>query len=270
MSERFAPAWLDLREPADRAARNRPLLDRLAAWCRDRAELRVVDLGAGTGANLRRTAPALHARQDWTLVELDPALIEAGSARLARSDAAWRYRRLDLARDLEALADSPPPDLITAAALIALVSAAWLERLAALRARTGAALYVALTVDGRVRWTPADPHDAPCTALVQRHQHIDKGFGPALGFDAAPTLMRLLDAQPGELLLGRSDWNLGVESAALQAELLEGYVAAASALAPERRPALAAWGERRRAGLAQPEARLLVGHLDLLFLPELL
>ena len=267
MSEGFAPAWLDLREPADRAARNRPLLDRLAVWCGKRAELRVIDLGAGTGANLRRTAPALRPRQDWTLVELDPALIEAGSARLARSDVAWRYRRLDLVRDLEALAETPPPDLIVAAALIDLVSAAWLERLTALLARTGAALYVVLTVDGRLRWTPADPRDAFCTALVERHQRTDKGFGPALGPDAASTLMRLLASQPGELLLGRSDWSLGAHSAALQAELLEGYVAAAAALAPVQRAAATAWGKRRRARLVEPEAHLLVGHLDLLFLP---
>jgi Methyltransferase domain len=133
MSEGFAAGWLALREPYDAAARSSELLSRLAAWRAGRGLLRVTDLGAGTGSNLRCAAPSLGGAQDWTLVELDPALIAAGHERLAQAEVGWHYRRLDLARDLERLG-AESVDLITASALLDLVGEAWLRRLVAWRA----------------------------------------------------------------------------------------------------------------------------------------
>lgn len=267
MSETFSAEWLALRADADAAACSPALADRLAAWARSKASVRIVDLGAGTGAHLRRTAPRLRVRQRWDLVERDPALIAAGGVRLARAPVAWRYVALDLARDLDELG-SLEPDLITASALLDLVSAAWLERLAELRRRTGAALYVVLTIDGRLQWRPDDPADAACHALVERHQRTDKGFGPALGPEATAALQRLLTPEPGELRLARSDWRLDADASTLQAELLRGYRAAAAAMAPEQAGEIDAWAERRARWIADGRSTLLVGHQDLLFLPQ--
>lgn len=266
MSEVFTPTWLDLREPADAKACNPLLTCRLAGWAAERNELRVVDLGAGTGAGLRRLSPHLPSHQSWILIERDPKLIQAGRERLGAGTAPHRYQHLDLASDLDSLGEDGP-DLIAASALIDLVGPTWLQRLVHLRARVGAALYVVLSYDGRVLWQPPDEADAACTALVNRHQRGEKGFGPALGPEAALVLHRLLGPWPGELLLGRSDWRLGPGDAALQAELLRGHVEAASAMAPEAAPRVAAWGTRRMAALRAPGAGVQVGHLDLLFLP---
>lgn len=264
MSEGFSPGWLDLREPFDTAARNAALLERLAAWRRDRGPLHVVDLGAGTGANLRRTAPVLDGPQHWTLVERDRGLIRAGEARLAGEATEWRYRRLDLATELEALGDEPC-DLLTASALLDLVSAEWLEKLAGLCRRTGAALYVALSYDGRIEWEPSDPLDAEAAALVNAHQRSDKGFGAALGPAAATLLAKLLGSQAET---GDSAWSLGRDDIELQAALLHGYTRAAMEMAPpSQRPVIVRWSERRGELLRRGGSRLLVGHVDLLMLP---
>jgi hypothetical protein len=73
----FAADWLALREPVDRCARSAPVLAATRLWADRRATpgcaLRVVDLGAGTGGNLRCLAPYLSAPQAWTLVDDDPA-----------------------------------------------------------------------------------------------------------------------------------------------------------------------------------------------------
>jgi SAM-dependent methyltransferase len=266
VSESFSADWLSLREPYDTRACDRELLERLGAWARDRAGLRVVDLGSGTGANLRRTAPLLGARQSWALIEWDPALIAAGQRQLAATRTPWRYRRLDLARDLERIADEPC-DLITTSALLDLASAPWLERLAAATLRTGAALYVTLSYVGRVRWSPADPFDATAITLVDQHQCTDKGFGPALGPQAGPALHAAL-APSGRAWARASPWKLNPVDREIQAMLLDGYVAAAIDLAPERAGELRLWTQRRRGLLEQGYSRLEVGHQDLLLLPD--
>lgn len=266
MSGAFATDWLDLREPADAVARSRGLLDRLAVWRQQRGRLNVVDLGAGTGANLRWAAPVLGGEQDWTLVELDPALIAAGEQRLRSTGLSWRYRRLDLAADLERLA-AESVDLITASALLDLVSEAWLGRLVALQQQTGAALYLALSYDGRISWQPENPDDVAVTAAINRHQRIDKGFGPALGPQAVATLETLLAGSRGELLLERSDWLLCPPDAALQAALLAGYAEAAATVPGLTGDQLARWLERRRSVLDAGRSHAVVGHQDLLFLP---
>ena len=266
MSDGFSTAWLDLRERFDAAARNISLLARLAAWRGDRRRLQVIDLGAGTGANLRRTAPALGGAQSWTLVERDAGLVRAGSARLEGHGAAWTYRQLDLALELEALGDGPC-DLLTASALLDLVSAEWLGRLARLRRQTGAALYVALTFDGRIEWEPVDSFDAQAIFLVNQHQRTDKGFGPALGPAAGGRLAQILAEEGERVEVGRSDWTLLEGDVEIQAALLDGHACAARQIAPAESTEIARWSDRRRELLRKRSSRLRVGHLDLLMLP---
>ena len=46
----FPAAWLDLREPADLAARAPELLERLSEWSGRHEHVTVADLGSGTGS----------------------------------------------------------------------------------------------------------------------------------------------------------------------------------------------------------------------------
>jgi hypothetical protein len=267
VSQGFSAEWLRLREPYDLRARSAVLLQRLARWCAGRRRLKVIDLGAGTGSNLRCMAPALGIEQDWTLVERDTTLIEAGREQLADSDTRWRYRRLDLATDLEQLAGEDC-DLVTAAALIDLVSAGWLGRLAAIRRQMKAALYVALSFDGRMVWDPGDALDDAIAILVGAHQRKDKGFGPAIGPGAARELQTKFGASDGAFMLDRSDWLLGPDDRTIQEALLCGYEAACVEVDPERSARLRAWADRRRALIATGRSCLRVGHRDLLLLPR--
>ena len=266
MSEGFTAGWLRLREPYDARARNLEVLGRLVAWRMGRGQMRVVDLGSGTGTNLRRTAPELGGEQTWILVEWDPALIASGESQLVDANVAWRYRRLDLARELERVADEPC-DLITASALLDLVSADWLDRLVALRQRCGAALYMTLTYVGRTCWSPVDPFDTAAAALVDRHQFTDKGFGLALGPAASHALQaRLLPAE-GRLFVGASNWGLGPQDREIQVSLLEGYVSAATTVCAAHAHEPRTWADRRLRLMDRGLSSLEVAHEDLLLLP---
>lgn len=256
----FPETWLALRAGFDGRARSRELEARLATWAAARATrtgrpLAVVDLGAGSGNNRRHLAPRLPVAQDWTLVDADADLLAA--ARRADPDVA--VRRIDLAADLEA-ALPDDTDLVTASALIDLVSAGWLERLVRRVETAGAALLLVLTYDGRTDWQAGDPLDARVLELVNAHQRTDKGFGPALGPAAGAELARLAG---GRVFQATSDWTIESADAAMRTALVEGWAAAATEMSPGEATAFAAWRDRS----IGRETLLTVGHVDQLVLP---
>ena len=180
----FSADWLAAREPHDARARNPAVLDALAAAVAGLSSILVVDLGCGTGSSLRAIAPRLPVRQHWHLVDNDLGLLQRAARLEPPSGATITTKAVDLVRDLEAALDGPV-DLVTASALLDLVSAEWLERFVVEIAVRRLPVYVALTHDDDIRLDPPDPLDDAIIAAVHRHQCRDKGFGPALGPGAA-------------------------------------------------------------------------------------
>lgn len=306
----FTAGWLQQREPFDALARNTaaPRLQLQARLAGIRppggAAFRVIDLACGTGANLRWLAPVIGGSQQWLVVDHDAALLQhwpqavagqqagqhagqlavsEGPAPEGRGDfqgralqlsgdgfqAAVVRQRLDLARSMD---DLPwrSATLVTASALLDLVSAAWLQQLVATVTDARAALLVALSVDGRHAWSPADPDDAAIAASFAAHQRRDKGFGgPALGAAAAPALVEALRAAGYQVHSARSDWRLdgreGAAALAMQQAMVDGLGVAAQEQAPATAACVRRWQQRRRALAAR--STLQVGHLDVLALP---
>ena len=232
-------------------------------WRRGQKSLSVLDLGSGTGANCRFLAPLLGGDQHWRLVDHDPALLAAidpiqDSPGLLRRETTT----LDLAGSWERL-DIPQVQLVTASALLDLVSTDWLARLAQRCQTWRAAVFIVLSYDGTICWKPALAGDDRVCDWINRHQRTDKGFGLALGPDAAPTLAALLEERGYSVALRPSPWLLGPEQATLQHALLTGWVAAVREIAPEPADELAAWAEQRQRLIKQGRAWLAVGHWDL-------
>ncbi|MBP9128955.1 MAG: hypothetical protein KBF50_01670 [Steroidobacteraceae bacterium] len=295
----FSADWLYLREPFDHAARETitaalDLPGRLARW-RKRSPgeaLAVIDLACGHGANLRVLAPALSGAQHWRLVDHDSALLDAvpdaldawarrhgyrftlehrvGDAQaidIAGSDFHARVvcQRLDLARDLASLDFGQAP-LVTACALLDLVSASWLQALINKARAARAALLFGLTVDGRTAWSPADPGDETVHELFRQHQRRDKGFGPALGSQAAAVAVQQLACAGYETLQTQTDWVIdGALAPQMQRAMIEGMAAAALEQDPAPEGAVRSWAARRGAGIGS--SRLRVGHVDLVAEP---
>jgi hypothetical protein len=257
----FSAEWLALREPADAAARAQALLAPLRHTTA--GTRRIVDLATGTGANIRYLAPRLDGAQSWLAIDCDPRLLAAVERDTRPPHVGVETRVLDLGAGLDAglLAGCR---LVTASALLDLVSQAWIERLARACAGAGADALFALTYDGRIEWSPSDPDDALVRTLVNRHQRRDKGFGPALGPDATASAAACFRAQGYEARVEPSDWRLGADAGALQDALIEGWRTAAAEVEPAAAGALDAWAARRRARLAAGASRLVVGHADLL------
>ena len=187
----------------------------------------LLDLGCGTGSNLRYLAPRMAGPTRWLCVDHDRALLDAAGTALqhwanARAGrAAPRPDGVVVARPggairvgfvlgelaCDHLSGRDGVAGVSAAALLDLTSAAWLDAFAA-RCR-GTPLLVALSFDGRLLFEPTAEEDAEICRRFIAHQRTDKGFGAALGPDAAAHLAERLAAAGCAVSLEAADWRLG-------------------------------------------------------------
>ena len=268
---RVSPGWLALREPADAAARARDLAEHLSRRRPAAGRWEIHDLGGGTGAMGRWLTPRLPGPQHWVVHDRDEdllALAAAHSPGPAADGAAVTVetRRSDIIRlDPGVLAGAA---LITASALLDMLTAHEVTELVSLCAGPGCPVLLALSVIGRVDIAPAEPFDRRVADAFNAHQRRDTERGALLGPDAATFAADAFRERDAEVLVRHSPWRLGREAAELTAQWFSGWVGAAC----EQDEALAAeagdYSRRRLAQLAAGDLAVTVGHADLLVLPR--
>ncbi len=275
----FSTSWLALREAADHRSRNEDLADTLKTRFLQREEIHVIDLGCGTGSNLRATSALLPNSQYWTLVDHDPALLAAAKRELM----SWAidhdvfpdklvlrqdnkritvvFHQADLARDLETVLDKQPKlDLVTASALFDLVSLEFIQRFAAAIAKRRVVFYTTLTYNGMQRWLPRTPNDQQMNGAFHHHQVTDKGFGAACGPTAPVELFEQFETHGFSISEGDSPWKLGPADSKLIAELAIGFAAAVRQTKALSDADIDKW-------IARPRTNAEVGHTDTLAIP---
>ncbi|MGY5127606.1 SAM-dependent methyltransferase [Streptomyces nigrescens] len=277
---RFAPRWLELRERADAAARAPELLRPLRAWLAAQPApagppgsprgLVIRDLGCGIGSMGRWLAVRLPGPQQWILHDLDPALLDLGGARMPVTAADGMPVAATTARgDLAALTadDFAGTSLVTASALLDLLTRDEVEDLAEACVGAGSPALLALSVAGRVELSPSDPFDAEITDAFNDHQRRTDQGRALLGPDAVAAAVAAFERRGATVLVQSSPWRLGCAESALTAEWLRGWVGAAHAQRPELAPEAVAYLRRRLEECAAGELTVAVYHTDLLALP---
>lgn len=273
----FSPEWLALREPVDHRSRDAALAGLLAGRMQPRPEPQIVDLGCGTGSNLRATAPLLGPKQRWTLVDYDGRLLEAARERLGawadkaepRDDGlllrkgpreiAVRFRQADLVQDLDgALGEAPA--LVTASALFDLCSVEFIQRFAAAVAKRQALFFTVLTYDGVQKWEPEQSVDEAMRHAFLAHQKTDKGFGISAGPAAPAALKAAFEANGYSVREADTPWKLGADDAPLIADLAKGFAGAVAETGEVDAATISAWR-------AVTRNAAIVGHTDTLAIP---
>lgn len=231
----------------------------------------VHDLACGTGSMLRWLAPLLPGPQRWTGHDRDAELL----AELTRSAPVQDSDGASVAVDIhecdvtrlgpEELAGA---SLITASALLDLLSGPDLERLVLSCLGVGCPVLLALSVTGWLELRPADPRDERIRRAFNAHQRrITSDGRKLLGPDAALSATKLCADRGAAVLSASSVWQLGEGDGALITELLTGWVEAAC----EQEPALAVsagdYLRLRANAAADGQLRVTVRHRDLLIVP---
>ena len=263
------PEWLALREPVDAAARSAELVEEIRRYLPPTSGTTVHDLGCGTGSMPRWLAPRLTGAQHWVLYDRDAGLLAraAGDPPDAAADGApvtMRTRLRDVTRLYpEELAGA---NLITASALLDVMTSDELERLVATCAGVGCPVLITLSVTGRVELTPTDPFDRRVADAFNAHQRRTVGARRLLGPEAVGAAVAGFTRLGFDVLVRSSPWRLGPGRSALVATWFAGWLAAASEQSPEL-TAVFSYGRRRLAEAAEGRLSVTVSHADLLARP---
>ncbi len=288
VGERFDAGWLALREPADAAARAPGLVTLLRAYlaasrspASRRREARhregsapvlcVLDLGSGTGSTVRWLAPQFDGPQRWVLLDHDPELLACAVARCTGlrdatgGEVEIRTRTADVT-DLST-EDLAGTALVTASALLDLLTGPEVDALAGRCAAARCAALLTLSVVGRVVLEPPDPLDRVVAAAFDAHQRRTARNRPLLGPDAVGVAVDAFERGGFAVQTAASPWRLGPGSADLMRSWLDGWLAAAAAQQPALAAELVGYRERREGEIADGRLRVEVHHFDLLALP---
>jgi SAM-dependent methyltransferase len=258
----FTADWLALREPHDLSARNSTVLQVVVAALAHKGSIDVLDLACGTGSTLRAVAPQVKSKQRWRLIDHDVTLLAHAAAMPLPREVTVTTFPIDLNGNLEAVFNDAI-DLVTTSALLDLVSEAWLDELAREAARRAAPVYAALSYDGLVEISPVHSMDATVVAAVNLHQCRDKGFGPALGPDAASVAIAQFESLGYSVVQGRSDWTIGPQDRQFQTEILSGWASAVREVGTLSSVDIKEWLRWRADAVAAGHSSIRVGHVDI-------
>jgi trans-aconitate methyltransferase len=256
---RVTPAWLGAREAADAAARAPQLVAQVRRRLAGATDLVVHDLGCGTGSMGRWLAPQLPRQQRWVMHDRDRDLLDEAARGIS---APVEVRHGDItsltAEDLRGAS------LVTASALLDLLTADEVERLVEACVGAGCPVLLTISVAGRVEITPADPLDAEIAAAFNAHQRRTVAGRRLLGPDAVDVMVEAFARRGVPTVVLPSPWRLEANEVDLISEWFVGWLEAACEQRPELAEPVAEYALRRLADLAEGRLAVVVHHYDLL------
>ncbi|HEX5585149.1 hypothetical protein [Gaiella sp.] len=267
---RVSPDWLELRESADAAARSTELVGHLRRRLPARGRQVIHDLGCGSGAMGRWLAPLLPGPQHWVLHDRDPDLLALAGVRAPGpaedgTPVTVETRRSDVTRlDRDDLAGAT---LVTASALLDLLTEDELHGLIGARAEAGCPVLLTLSVTGRVVLAPEDALDSRVAFAFDAHQRRTTQRGPLLGPDAVDTAVDAFRRGGARVVVSSSPWRLGAREAVLAVAWLNGWMGAAGEQDAGLAADAALYRRRRLREARAGRLAVTVGHADLLVLP---
>lgn len=262
--------WLALREAEDSRARSRELA-RSAVALLPSGPIAVHDLGSGTGSMMRWLAPLMPGPQTWVLHDWNADLTERAmdaapprdlfGAPVSIRSRVGELERLEC-RDLDGAA------LVTASALLDVLTAREAHAIAAACVEVGAPALLSLSVTGDVELRPRDTRDALFEAAFNAHQRREDRGRRLLGRYGGPIVRGLFAEAGWNVRTARTRWRLTDAEPGLLREWFEGWVGAAEEHCPELRDECAGYRELRERHLERGELSAVVHHLDLLVWPR--
>tara|TARA_B100001123_G_scaffold450404_2_gene620900 strand:- start:2900 stop:3778 length:879 start_codon:yes stop_codon:yes gene_type:complete len=281
--------WLHLRENTDAQARSMSLTKSVASKLSSDQPVHILDLATGTGSNIRHLIEHLPTRQQWLVTDKDQQLLAELPTQTERwcQTQGYKFQRTKfgyviLGTHLECHIETQTLNLsnldsaklfhghhlVTASALLDLVSASWLRTLINHCHAVGAAILFTITYNGSVSCSPAEHEDEQILKLFNLHQQTDKGLGGrAEGPNAITCAIDCFSEVGYQVQRESSNWTLGTKDQEIQRQLITGWGKAVKEIAPETTSMIKSWETRRLAHVDANRSKIIVGHDDIAALP---
>ena len=263
-TSQYPVSWLDCRYPFDEKGRNEGLEGLLLNRFNSQRALKILDLGAGNGANYKYYSPRLKADQQWTCMEIDPLLV-AELEKTGKGDIRVLQAPVE---EMEQRVDISGIDLILANALFDLFSEGQFKQVITPVVRRGIPFLFTMNYTGML-FSPFHPHDSRVTSWYHAHMKRKQSFGIAMGADGAKKMMEILGKMGIEgVKSGKSTWMVQPSDRQMLSYLVSFIMKAVPELELSRdeKNILKEWGETRVAQIEKQELRMEVIHEDLLWL----
>ena len=277
--------WLEARYPYDVRARNRDIERLVKKDFRSHRFIRILDLGAGLGANFRYYSDTFDCDQAWFCVEEDPALSESfvfhikkwavkrgWSCRAAPSGVILRRERKTIAVHLLPGSFIPfpgelakiPIELAMANAVFDLLSRRHFSSLAQSLASRSIPLLATLNYSS-MRFAPSQAGDKRMISLYERTMELPSPRGTPMGSGCTAAMEIILEARGYSVIKGESVWTVSRDAPGLLDPLLGFMQSSVSSFPREKTESkdLGNWVAGKKAGIASGEIKLLVRHRDL-------
>ncbi len=228
-------------------------------------DVRMIDIGAGSGANQRWLAPRLPFRQHWVHLDHDPAILTHTHGVAPTEFVVGGIGALGALLDHHRERGTAQPDVITCAAVLDVLTRSDLALLCDLISSSKVPALLSLSVTGELAVEPPDGADAALLEAFNDHQRRDGRAGPD-----APDLVGAQCGGAGARVESVSTpWVLdGTSDRAFVARFLQERIDASLEQEPTLRTVGEEWLRRRLAALVDLDLRITVGHRDLLILPS--
>ncbi|REH42876.1 hypothetical protein BCF44_110378 [Kutzneria buriramensis] len=231
---------------------------------RDRLVIR--DLGCGTGSLGRWLSPLLPNPQHWIMQDREPDLLRHVYMDVTSTALVTVETRLGDLGGVTA-ADLAGTSLVTASALLDILTTEEVDRLAAACADARVPALFTLSVLGEVELSPADPLDAEIAEAFNEHQRRVQDGRRLLGPDAPAAVVESFEKRGVAVQVAPSPWQLGGDHPELTAEWLRGWVGAAVEQRPELAAEAASYLRQRLDAIEEGRLSGTVGHVDVLAVP---
>jgi hypothetical protein len=262
--------WLALREAEDARARSGDLALAIPPLL-GVGPYTVHDLGSGTGSLMRWLAPMLPGGQTWVLHDWNADLTDRAldaPLPLDRDDRPVSIRTRVGELDRLSADDLRGASLVTASALLDVLTAAEAHAIVDACIQVGAPAFVSLSVTGEVELRPWDALDKRVGDAFNAHQRREVHGRRLLGRYGGPIVRGLFEQAGWNVRQARTKWRLDDSEPRLLREWFDGWVDAAEEQSPELGDELAGYRALRHDQLARGDASAVVYHLDVLAWPR--
>jgi len=221
--------WLELRIPYDTIARN-PVIEAICQqYLKHYKCLRIVDLGAGTGANCRYYLSKFSQEQEWFLVEQNQELLEIAFTNLASwavqngYEAKSQHLKLNLESqvhkitiqgivgsilDLEKLIDLKNFNLAVANAVFDLFSKQQFHTFLKYLHKYQLPLLTTINYTG-MNFIPQTDEDVDFIQYYDLHMKRPQDFGKGMGDECGTGIWETMQVMGMKGLQGESPWEIG-------------------------------------------------------------